>query len=269
MEEIQGQLITVETLAEDFRRLGVQEGMTLLLHSSFKSLGEWVAGGPPAVILALEQVLGTEGTLVMPTHSTDLSDPSGWSRPPVPEAWWPVIREQMPAYDPDLTLLRGMGIIPDSFRKQAGVRRSGHPAHSFAAWGKHRDFVTDGHSLEYSLGEASPLARIYDLGGHVLLLGVGHLNNTSLHLAECRAEYPGKETVEAGAPLMVDGVRQWVKYRDLNWDSGDFDVLGEAYRRETGRVTGGKVAAADALLIPQCDIVDYAAAWLPRSRKEL
>lgn len=96
MEEVQGTLITVDRLAADFRRLGVQEGMTLLLHSSLKSLGQWVAGGPVAVILALEQVLGEEGTLVMPTQSSDLTDPSGWSRPPVPEAWWPEIREHMP-----------------------------------------------------------------------------------------------------------------------------------------------------------------------------
>lgn len=121
MEEIQGDLITVETLAADFRKLGVTEGMTLLLHSSFKSLGQWVAGGPVAVILALEQVLGEEGTLVMPTHSSDLTDPAGWSNPPVPKEWWQSIREQMPAYDPDMTLLRGMGIIPDCFRKQKGL----------------------------------------------------------------------------------------------------------------------------------------------------
>lgn len=120
MEEVQGTLITVDRLAADFRRLGVQEGMTLLMHSSFKSLGQWVAGGPVAVILALEQVLGEEGTLVMPTQSSDLTDPSGWSRPPVPEEWWPGIREHMPAYDPDLTPIRGMGIIPDCFRKQRG-----------------------------------------------------------------------------------------------------------------------------------------------------
>lgn len=164
MEEIQGTLITADRLAADFRQLGVQEGMTLLLHSSLKSLGQWVAGGPVAVILALEQVLGEDGTLVMPTQSSDLTDPSGWSRPPVPEAWWPEIREHMPAYDPDLTPIRGMGIIPDCFRKQRGVRRSSHPIDSFAAWGKHRDVIIDSHGLEYAFGERSPLARIYELG---------------------------------------------------------------------------------------------------------
>ncbi|MFC3749296.1 aminoglycoside N(3)-acetyltransferase [Paenibacillus sp. GCM10012306] len=266
MEMIQGNLITVETLAEDFRRLGVQEGMTLIMHSSFKSLGEWVAGGPVAVILALEEVLGEEGTLVMPTHSSDLSDPSGWSRPPVPEAWWTSIREMMPAYDPDMTLLRGMGVIPDTFRKQKGVKRSSHPVHSFAAWGKHRDVIIDGHGLDFGLGEHSPLARIYDLNGSVLLLGVENLNNTSLHLAECRASFPGKQEIVSGAPMMVDGNRQWVEFKELDWESEDFVALAEQFQEDTGRIALGPVAAAPAKLIPQREIVDYAIRWMERNR---
>lgn len=266
MEEIQGTLITADMLAADFRGLGVQEGMTILLHSSFKSLGQWVAGGPVAVILALEQVLGEEGTLVMPTQSSDLTDPSGWSRPPVPEAWWPGIREHMPAYDPSLTPTRGMGIIPECFRKQKGVRRSSHPVDSFAAWGKHRDAIIDGHSLEYAFGEQSPLARIYELGGSVLLLGVDHGNNTSLHLAEHRADYAGKQEVMAGAPMLVDGVRQWVEFKDYNWSSDDFAQLGADFGRETGRITSGYVAASAAQLVSQREIVDYGVKWLEQHR---
>ncbi|WP_342564026.1 AAC(3) family N-acetyltransferase [Paenibacillus sp. FSL R7-0345] len=267
MEEIQGNLITVETLAADFRRLGVQEGMTLLLHSSFKSLGQWVAGGPVAVILALEEVLGTEGTLIMPSQSSDQTDPSGWSRPPVPEAWWQTIREQMPPYDPDLTPLRGMGVIADTFRKQRGVRRSSHPIDSFVAWGKHRDFIINGHGLEFAFGEQSPLARIYDLQGHVLLLGVDSLNNTSLHLAEYRAGYAGKQEVIAGTPMLVEGNRQWVQFRDLNWDSEDFAALGGDFGRETRLIRHGNVAASAAQLMPQRELVDYGVKWLERKRK--
>lgn len=267
MEEIQGDLITVQTLAEDFRRLGVQAGMTILLHSSFKSLGQWVAGGPVAVILALEEVLGESGTLVMPTHSSDLTDPAGWSNPPVPESWWQSIREQMPAYDPDLTPLRGMGIVPDCFRRQKGVKRSDHPIHSFAAWGKHRDEIIYDHSLEYGLGDDSPLARIYDLGGSVLLLGVGNLNNTSLHLAECRAFYEGKKEVIGGAPMMVDGHRRWVQFKELDWNSDDFVELAEQFGQETGLITYGHIASATAQLIPQREIIDFAVNWLERNRK--
>lgn len=267
MEEVQGKLITVQTLAEDFRRLGVQAGMTLLVHSSFKSLGEWVAGGPVAVILALEEVLGEEGTLVMPTHSGDLSDPAGWSNPPVPQEWWQSIREQMPVFDPDLTLLRGMGVIPDCFRKQKGVQRSSHPLSSFAAWGKYRDEIINGHGLAHSLGEDSPLARIYELEGRILLLGVGNLNNTSLHLAECRASFAGKKEGIAGAPMMLEGSRQWVEFKEQEWDSDDFVQLAEQFQEETGLITYGHIAAAPAQLIPQREIVDYAVNWMERNRE--
>ena len=151
---------TIHSLANDFAALGLREGMTVLVHSSLSSLG-WVNGGSQAVIMALEQVLTSSGTLVMPTHSGDLSDPAYWQNPPVPEAWWGVIRDTMPAFDPELTPTRSMGKIPETFRKQEGVLRSGHPQVSFAAWGAMAARVTGGHTLEYSLGEGSPLARLY------------------------------------------------------------------------------------------------------------
>jgi aminoglycoside 3-N-acetyltransferase len=89
--------VTVHSLEQDLRALGVKPGMVLLVHSSLSSLG-WVCGGAVAVIEALESVLTSEGTLIMPTHSGELSEPSYWQHPPVPEAWWQTIRDTMPAF---------------------------------------------------------------------------------------------------------------------------------------------------------------------------
>ena len=186
----------------------------------------WVCGGPVAVIIALQKVLGETGTLVMPTHSTDLSEPSQWENPPVPESWWQTIRETMPAYDPDLTPTRSMGKIVETFRKQKGVLRSTHPQNSFCASGPQASHIVSNHSLAFGFGEHSPLARIYDLNGFVLLLGVGHSSNTSIHLAEYRADFPIKCVVQEGAPVSQAGLRRWTTFENINVDASDFDHLG-------------------------------------------
>jgi aminoglycoside 3-N-acetyltransferase len=257
--------VTVASLERDLTALGVKPGMVLIVHSSLSSIG-WVCGKSVAVIEALESVLTSDGTLVMPTHSGELSEPSYWRDPPVPEAWWQTIRDTMPAFQSDLTPTRGMGLIPETLRKQTGVLRSYHPQVSFAAWGRYKREITENHGLAFSLGEKSPLARMYDLRGHVLLLGVGHSNNTSLHLAEYRAHYPNKKVVQQGAPGFVDGKRVWQTFEDIETNDDDFEMIGKAFAEETRLECVGKIGQADAKLLPQKELVDFAVQWMEKNR---
>ncbi len=256
---------TIDSIKSDLTSLGVRAGMLLLVHSSLSALG-WVSGGAVAVILALEELLGEDGTLVMPTHSGDLSDPREWRNPPVPERWWETILESMPPFHPSLTPTWRMGKIPETFRKQDGVIRSNHPQLSFAAWGARAEVITKNHQLDYGLGEGSPLARLYELEGWVLLLGVGHANNTSLHLAEHRASYPAKKELKNGAPLIIDGRRRWLDIKNINLDSDDFPQIGESFSIESGLNKTGMVAMAQASLMPQKELVDYAVKWMEQHR---
>ncbi len=256
---------TQRTLVHDLLHIGLERGMIVLVHSSLSALG-WVCGGPVAVILALEEVIGPEGTLIMPTHSGDLSDPAHWENPPVPESWWQPIREETPAFDPDLTPTRMMGTVPETFRKQNGVLRSLHPVVSFSAWGKHKQFFTADHPLEYGMGEEGPLGKLYRKDGRVLLLGVNHQNNTSVHLAEYRSNYPGKIVETTYAPIVKDGKRVWQEYSDINNNAEDFPMIGEEFNK-TGKCSEGQVGDSTSSFMKQRDIVDFAKEWMEKNRK--
>ncbi|MGH2775384.1 MAG: aminoglycoside N(3)-acetyltransferase [Actinomycetota bacterium] len=257
--------VTVTSLTRDLEALGIRNGATLLIHSSLKAVG-WVAGGAHAVVIALQHVLGDEGTLIMPSHSSSLSDPATWSSPPVPKAWFDAIRDETPAFDPDMTPTRGMGAIVDCFRSQRDALRSNHPSESFCARGPLASRIVTGHSLSMCFGERSPLARLYDLDAFVLLLGVGHESNTSYHLAEYRAHWPSKRVVAGGAPILVDGERRWEHYEDVDLNSDDFTLLGDNFERDSSAITMGRVGLADCRLMPQRDAVDFAVGWIESNR---
>jgi aminoglycoside 3-N-acetyltransferase len=239
--------------------------MTLLVHSSLKSLG-FVCGGPVAVVYALERALGAEGTLVMPTHTSILTEPAHWSNPPVPSSWFDTIRSETPAFDPEMTPSVGMGIIPETFRRQRGTVRSAHPCVSFAARGPNALRIVGDHPLENGLGEASPLGRLYELDAWILLLGVDHDRNTTIHLAEHRCDWEGKEVIVQGGPVMRDGSRVWATYRDLDYDSTDFLAIGSAFEADTDFVRIGRVADATARLMPVRPLVRHATEWMRRMR---
>ena len=249
---------TRASLAYELRVLGVEAGMTLLMHSSLSKLG-WVSGGSVAVVQALMDVVKPAGTIIVPTFSADLSDPAHWHHPPVPQDWWPIIYDTMPAFDPRVTPTRMIGKIAETFRTWPDVVRSYHPVVSFAAWGKHAHDVTAHHSLDYGLGEGSPLARIYDLDGWVLLLGVGHSNNTSFHLAEYRSASAAEIT--QGSPIFENGQRVWKSYHDIDLDDSLFPDIGIEFD-QIGHTRSGQVGSATARLFRQRPAVDFAQQWM-------
>lgn len=252
---------TRTSLAADFQALGLRAGMTVILHAAMSKLG-WVNGGPTAVIYAMMDVLTSEGTLVMPAHSTDLSDPVHWENPPIPKIWHQAVRDTMPLFDPQRTHTRQMGRIAETFRTWPDVWRSDHPQHSFTAWGRHAGWITDGHELAYSMGENSPLARIYKLDGFVLLLGVGHNHNTSFHLAEYRAGTAKPE--QNNIPIQQENGRTlWQAFPDIKLDSDIFPAIGVDFEK-TDTITIGKVGSAECRFFPQREGVDFAEAWLQK-----
>jgi aminoglycoside 3-N-acetyltransferase len=255
---------TAASLEKEFAGLGLRPGMTVIVHSSLSALG-WVCGGAPSVILSLENAVTDEGTLVMPAHSGDLSDPGHWCNPPVPESWMDTIRAEMPCFDRDLTPTRGIGKIPETFRKQRGVVRSSHPQVSFAAWGKRKDYIVQDDHYDFAQNERSPLGRLYELDGWILLIGVGYDNNTSLHLAEYKAAYPAKKSIKNGMPVPDGGKTRWAEFDDVDISTDDFCAIGEVYEKDHP-VISGMVGSAACKLIRQRSLVDFAVRWMEENR---
>ena len=256
---------SVDSTARDLAQLGVRPGMTLVVHASLSRMG-YVVGGAQAVVMALERVLG-DGTLVMPAFTADLTDPAQWSEPPVPAEWHAFIREHMPAFEPGLTPTWQMGTIAECFRRQEGTLRSNHPFSSWAARGRYAARITADQSLAHSSGEGSPLARLYELDARILLLGVGHANNSSLHLAESRNRFAPRKRCLRGYPApRAGGGTEWREYEDIYLFEHDFETIGAAFEAQDPSVRLGSVGDAPSRLIRQRALVDFAVAWMNENR---
>lgn len=225
-------------VADQVRELGVEEGGILLAHTSFRAVRP-VEGGPVGLIEALRDALGPGGTLVMPSWSGDDDDPFD-----------PLITPAPPS----------LGVVADTFWRLPGVLRSSH-CHAFAAAGPEAARITsDPLPLPPHIPE-SPVGRVHDLDGHVLLLGVGHDADTTLHLAEFLAGVPYR--VPSHCTVLQDG-------RPVRIDYGENDhccqrfVLADEWLWAGGLQLEGRVGHAHARLARSRNIVEVTVERLAR-----
>lgn len=228
--------MTPEDLTAELRTLGLAPGDVVLVHTSMKGLGH-VEGGPNAVIEALLEAVGEEGTVLFPTLTG--SDENGPDHPPVIDL----------ATTP---CAKFVGIVPEFARRYPGAVRSVHPTHSVVALGANRELWTSGHEYGVSpCDEASPYYRLMERGGKVLLLGgVTHNSNTSMHCIEELAGVPyhlhkeftdGRVRLPDGREVVVrNRLHQWAdRYSDFGLER-DFtlanDPLSTAGAQQTGRI---------------------------------
>ena len=258
------QVIVKKDLMQRFRELGLNTGDIVMVHTSLKQMG-YVCGGAQAVIEALMETVGATGTIMMPTQSWKNLDPETgvhWEADPED---WQTIRENWPAYDKNLTPTNTMGAVAELFRQLPGSIRSDHPARSVCAWGKYAAYLTADHSLSNIFGDGSPIGKLYELDGKVLLLGTGYDKNTSLHLADARAEYPGKHTCIEHSAVLENGKRVWKAYETLYVDGEDFNRLGADYEK-AHTVRSVQIGNAAVKLIRQRELVDFAVRWMEKNR---
>jgi aminoglycoside 3-N-acetyltransferase len=156
---------TVEQIANGLRRLGLGVGDAIVIHSSLRALGP-VEGGAAGVVQALLDVVGPSGLLLVPTYTyfTTRFDPRT---------------------EPSLT-----GQLTETIRTWPGAQRSWHPTHSAVTIGEGAAEIVRNHHLNAASGFGSPLDQVAARDGWVLLIGVGHNANSTVHVGEVHADVP-------------------------------------------------------------------------------
>ena len=233
-------ILTRDRLAADLRRLGIQPGDVLMIHSSLRSLGH-VVGGAPTVVDALLEVLGPTGTLVGPSFNFETAqDPSF-------------------VFDP-LNTPSDMGASADEIRRRAGNRRSRHLTHSVSAIGPQAEAVVTAPG-KTAWAADSPLGTIFKLDGRFLLLGVTYQSFTACHVLEVafRLRYRKLDTLRRrlrrsdGSLVPFDSV---VYLRDVGYPGYDFNRAGQAME-DAGISAVAPVGNAIARLIPAQPMRDF------------
>ncbi|MBO4374263.1 MAG: AAC(3) family N-acetyltransferase [Lachnospiraceae bacterium] len=256
--------VTKNDIRSAFREVGLKKGSTVMVHTSLSAIG-YVCGGAQTVIEALTETVGTDGTLMMPTQSWKNLDPETGVHWDVDEEYWDIIRENWPAYDRLITPTNTMGAVSEMFRTWPGAQRSEHPARSVAAWGKNAQYLVSGHDLSDIFGDTSPIGKLYEFDGDVLMIGVDYDKNTSIHLADVRADYPGKHNCIEHSAVKENGKRIWKEYETLFVDGEDFIQIGTAFE-QVCPVRKTTLGNAVLRLMKQRELVDYAVSWIQANR---
>ncbi|MBE7551610.1 MAG: AAC(3) family N-acetyltransferase [Anaerolineales bacterium] len=215
-------------LTQQLIDLGVTPGSVLLVHCAFSQVKP-VEEGPLGLITAFLSALGPEGTLVMPSMTDDDERP----------------------FDPQHTPCIGMGVVANTFWQLSGVLRSDSP-HAFAALGPQARRITAPHPVDVPHGLDSPVGQVYELEGQVLLLGVGHGANTTIHLAEALAgvRYRRQKYVL----LLQEGRITRFDYAEIDHCCEKFNLV-DAWLEAEKLQRRGRVGCAEARLIRSQDIV--------------
>ena len=229
-----------------------------MVHAALRRVGP-VVGGADTILTALRDVVGPDGTVLAYCD---------WQGQDEIDAG--AVREDVPPFDPlSSRAIRDNGFFPEMLRTTPGALRSGNPGASVAAIGGRAAWFTADHPLDYGYGPGSPLAKLVEAGGKVLMLGAALDTMTLLHHAEHLSRVP-KRIIHYVVPLLADGRMLWRQVEEFDTSEPPGD-LPEDYMAalvedflSSGNGRRGMVGAAPSVLVSATEIVAFAIGWLER-----
>jgi aminoglycoside 3-N-acetyltransferase len=261
--------ITADQLGTALTDVGLPAGGIVMVHSRLSAF-PWIVGGVESVLRALLQACGPDGTVTAY---------AGWEDNPYHLANWPTdqqaaYRAGMPPFDPATSeARRRYGRLPERIRTWPGSRRSAHPEMNLVAVGPHAQWLTRSTIDDDPWGPDSPLARVVEAEGTILLLGAPLDTITLIHHAERIAAAEPKRWVSYEMPIRTDDGTRWHRFRAIDTSRGayDYDQVTpnmsyiEAIARsalDAGIGAKASVFGAPCHLFPARPLVDHATAWI-------
>lgn len=211
--------MTKEILAEELRNAGLHRGDKVLLHSSYLSLGG-LAGGPEKAVDAFLDVLGEEGTLLVPIFGS-------------------------------------LGVLTEVVRKRPNAVIDPCPVGTLAAIGKDAEALLKDHwKADTAHGKDTPFTRLADMDGYICLMGVDQDRNTTLHAVEALLELPYLKATKAVFTL-PDGEKIEKSWKYYPGPHRDFIGI-DRYFRESGKMKIFRIGNSCLRLIKAKDLFEIA-----------
>jgi aminoglycoside 3-N-acetyltransferase len=261
-----------EQLVRECKEIGLSRGDTIMVHASMRAVGE-ILGGPDVLIAALLETLGGEGTtMVYVGCQSPFDDVGRGVYTPEEEAF---ILEHCPPFEPDKARAsRDFGAFAEFFRTTPGVICSQNPGCRMAAIGAKAEWMLNNHLLNYGLGTGSPLERLCDVGGKVVLIGSDLDAVTLLHYAEAIAPISEKKIVRIRVPLLRSSEKQWLDVEEYNsstgicdWPDRFFAEIVERYLKLHGATS--RIGQATTYVLDAKELVEFAVPVMVETAKQL
>ena len=236
-----------------------------MVHAAMSKVGPML-NGPDALSTALLDVIGPEGTLLVYTSwdsvHDDLLDDDGRVL-----AQW---RDHVPGFDPQASrAVRMNGVIAEFVRTMPGARRSGNPGASVAAIGRLADWITADHPQNYGYGEGSPLAKLMEANGRILMVGAPWDTMTLIHHADHLANLPAKRVLRYEVPFATGAKTTWRFMEEFDTTEPVVEGLPENYIEQIvtayvahGSGREGTIGLAPSLLVDGRPMLAFAIEWL-------
>lgn len=253
-------VVTLSECVTRFSEAGIAAGDTVLVHGSLKAVG-WISGGANTIVDALLQVIGPQGTLILPAQYTENLDP-GLLEPPVDPTMATILRQTQPPFRGKATHLPTMGSLTAAVQLDDRSKISDHPTCAVLALGKHAKWITADHALSPAFGPGSPYTKAAELNAKVVLIGVDYSVLSALHTVQCQTNaLPWCiHSASVGSPGSVHRV----VYLDLVYTSTAFNAIGLAYE-SSHPVTTQRLGHAILRTLELSSLLAFAKTWMERN----